>query len=392
MPRSFPLLWLSLLSGMLASVCSADSKTAFTLFEAVRDRPGVVFAPAALDDVLSLLYFGSAGETEAAFQSRLFPKLSRAEARTQAAKVTRTFPGYRSIGSLWADTRLILTDEFQAAASQSWSIPIARAPLQTDTTSSAKIINGWFFKKTNGHVPNVITPTGLGTGPDLVVVTVAAFASAWKERYFMEHETRPEYFYSTPDSKALVPTMKSVNSVPYGENEMFQTVRLDFDSGGLALLLLLPKKAAALDQALAACTPDVFSKSVAGLKSTYVNLRLPRIRYSHKIEWREPLAKLGLDIAFTNKADFSRINANTPLPLRLAQVMQEVRIQWDENGAEARAVTFVSSDPFGASSPPEAPVQFIANHPFVYLIFNTTTLDIYFMGVVSEPSQMSPTS
>lgn len=392
MPRPFPLLWLSLLSGILVSVCSADSKTAFTLFETVRDRPGLVFAPAAMEEALSLLYFGSDGETETAFQSRLFPGLSRADAQTRAAGRNRAIPGYERTGGLWVDMRLSLSAEFKQAASQAWGLPVSRAPLQSDPMNSAAQINAWFSSETHGRESAVVTSADIPAGAELVGVTVATFVSPWKRDYFEPHDTQPDFFHFAPKSKSLVPMMKSSAAFFYGEDEQFQTLRLDYKHEGTALLLLLPKDASRFKETLAAFTSDSFAKAVAGLQSTQVQLWLPKIRYQSKIDWRKPLAQLGLAHAFSPRADFRRIQGDKSVPLSLTHLEQDVLIQWDEHGTEARAVTKFAAAFGAAPAPPKPPVQFIANHPFAYLIFNTTTLDIYFMGVVSEPSQMSPTS
>ncbi len=382
---------LLLLFCLLASVCFADSKTAFTLFETIRDRPGVVFAPAAMEDVLSLLYFGSAGKTETAFQSRLFLQLSRTDIKTQVAQRNLTVvPGYQSLGGLWVDTRMSVAEEFKQSAKQDWGWPVGRAPLQTDPADSATIINAWFSSETRGRESSVVTPADIPAGSGLVGVTVATFVSPWKRDYFEAHDTRPEFFHFSAKSKARVPTMKSSDAFFYGEDAQFQILRLDYKHEGTALLLLLPKDASRFNETLAAFTSETFAKSVAALQSTQVQLWLPKIRSQNQIDWRKPLAQLGLATAFTPQADFSRIQGNKPDPLWLTRLVQDVQIQWDEIGTEARAVTKFAAALGVAPLPPKPSVQFIANHPFAYFIFNTTTLDIYFMGVVSEQSQMQP--
>lgn len=381
---------LPLLFCLLASICSADSRTAFTLFEAVREHPGAAIAPAALEEMLSLLYFGSAGKTETAFQSRLFPDRSRADIKTQAGQRNRAVPGYESRGGLWVDTRMGVSEEFKQAAGQNWGWPVARAPLQTDPADSTTIINSWFSSETRGRENSVVTPADIPPGSSLVGVSVATFFSPWKQDYFQHRDTLPEFFHFSAKSKARVPMMKSSAAFFYGEDARFQFLRLDYRHEGTALLLLLPKDASRFNETLAAFTAEIFAKSVAGLQSTRARLWLPKLRSQCQIDWRKPLARLGLDTAFTAQADFSRIQGGKPAPLRLTRLVQDVEIEWDEIGTEARAVTKAAAGLGGVAKRPEPPVQFIANHPFAYLIFNTTTLDIYFMGVVSEPSQLQP--
>lgn len=393
MPPSRPsYLRLWLLFALLGDSSSfAGTPTAFTLFNAVRQQPehsGIVFAPAAMEDTLSLLYFGSAGETETAFQAKLFPKLSRADAKIQAAQRARDIPGYTRVGGLWTDTRLALADDFKQAAIQDWKLSVARAPLRTDSADSASIINAWLSSETKGRVKSVVTPADIPANTALVGVTVASFISPWKQDYFNRHLTTPETFHFAPKSKAHVSMMKGVSPCGYLENDRFQIVRLDYERENMALLVLLPKQALRFNEALGTFTAESFSKAVAELKPAQVMLWIPKIRYQNRIDWRTPLAGLGLANLLTPQADLSRISSDPAMPISLSKLLQDVRIEWDERGTDATAVTLVSLG-FGASpKPPDPAVQFIANHPFAYVIFNTKTLDIYFMGIVSDSSQL----
>jgi serpin B len=286
------------------------------------------------------------------------------------------------------DTRLSLADEFKQAAQQDWGWPVARAPLQTDPADSATIINAWFSSETNGRTTNVVSHADIPPGSGFIGVTVATFVSPWKQAYFERGDTIAEDFHLSAKSKACVSTMKSSATFPYGENEQLQLLRLDYKHEGTALLLLLPKDASRFSETLAAFTSETFVKSVAELRSIQVQLWLPKVRSVSQIDWRTPLGQLGLATAFTPEADFNRISGNKQVPLSLARLVQDVHIQWDEAGTEARSriehISWLGMVP----EPPRPPVRFIANHPFAYLIFNTTNLDIYFMGVVSEPSQV----
>jgi serine protease inhibitor len=372
----------------VATICTAGPEVSFDLFNLVKNQPTVALAPVALEDSLSLLYFGSAGETETAFKSVLFPKLSRDEVMVSAKHRKRTFPGYRSVGGLWFDPRLALTDDFQKATTESWMLHVERAPLRTDQEKSAATINTWFGQQTNGRVTNAVTAADFTGNSDLFGLTVTAFVSPWKQAYF--DLTQPEWFYFSPDLKTQVPMMKGQKSIPYGETEYLQIVRLDYNSEDISLLLLLPKNATGLTQALASFSDDTFSSTITALKPETLKIWLPKVKYRSRTDWREVLTPTDLAIAFTNKADFSRINANKPEPLLISRIIQEVWIQWDEHGTEARAFTSVSSDPFGGPPPPP-PKSFIANHPFAYAIFNRTTREIYFMGIVSERAQLHQT-
>ena len=81
-------------------------------------------------------------------------------------------------------------------------------------------------------------------------------------------------------------------------------------------------------------------------------------------------------------ADFSNIAQG----LSIATAMQKANITVDEEGTEAAAATFVAMMAAGApmgDRPPPRP--FVADRPFLFLIRETRTGLILFMGRVVKP-------
>ncbi len=67
----------------------------------------------------------------------------------------------------------------------------------------------------------------------------------------------------------------------------------------------------------------------------------------------------------------------------ISRVFQKVRFSLDENGAEAAAATLIGTGftaPFPGEERPE-PVEFYADHPFVYTICERTSGTLLFAGV-----------
>ena len=90
----------------------------------------------------------------------------------------------------------------------------------------------------------------------------------------------------------------------------------------------------------------------------------------------------GMALPFTNGADFSGISAAEALKISL--VMQRVRIDVNEKGTEFAAVTVIGFEKATAIGPPPKPVVFDADHPFVYLIRETSTDAVLLVGSLSK--------
>ena len=87
---------------------------------------------------------------------------------------------------------------------------------------------------------------------------------------------------------------------------------------------------------------------------------------------------MGMTDAFDKtKADFgAMVNAED---MFISLIKQDSRIKIDEEGAEAAAITKLQLD--GADFPePQEPVKFHADRPFIYLIRESSTGVILFIG------------
>ena len=112
---------------------------------------------------------------------------------------------------------------------------------------------------------------------------------------------------------------------------------------------------------------------------------LPRFKAETTIDLRDALQSLGMADAFTpGLADYREITGSKN-DLYLARDLHAATISVDEDGTEATAFSgIISSDSFDDKTPPPPP-EFIADHPFLFLIRDRKTGTILFMGRVNDP-------
>ena len=89
---------------------------------------------------------------------------------------------------------------------------------------------------------------------------------------------------------------------------------------------------------------------------------------------------MGMGIAFTDNADFSNIS---DLDLLINDVTHQAFIETNEEGTEAAAATIVD---IGTTSYAFTPFILNIDHSFLYIIRETTTNSILFMGKVVDPN------
>jgi serpin B len=91
---------------------------------------------------------------------------------------------------------------------------------------------------------------------------------------------------------------------------------------------------------------------------------------------------MGMPTAFTDKADFSGIDPKRGLAI--SEVVHKAFVDVSEQGTEAAAATGI---PMRATAMlrPEPAVVFRADHPFLFLIRDTPSGVILFIGRLMDP-------
>jgi serpin B len=169
----------------------------------------------------------------------------------------------------------------------------------------------------------------------------------------------------------------------YLDGGSFQVVSLSCGQGAFAMDVLLPKEIDGLGDLEATLTPEMLAALWPKLKRPDdYEISLPRFRVQSSRAMEPVLKELGLSRAFVReRADFSGINGK-PSDLFATAVTHGTFVDVNEEGIEAAAFTgVIGADAFGADPPP----VIRADHPFLYLLRDTRSGCIVFLGRVVEP-------
>jgi serpin B len=98
---------------------------------------------------------------------------------------------------------------------------------------------------------------------------------------------------------------------------------------------------------------------------------------------KDVLESMGMSLAFSDKADFSRMS--TEEQLSISAVIHKAFVDVNEEGTEAAAASGVAMRATAAIASPEEPVEFRADHPFVFVIRDNRSQSILFLGRLMNP-------
>ena len=163
-----------------------------------------------------------------------------------------------------------------------------------------------------------------------------------------------------------------------------EAVSMPYEAMSMVVLLPAAGRLAALEDALDAAFLD---RVVAGFQSTLVDLKLPRFEVRCTSQLGEALRGLGIEAGFdATRSDFSGVSDH-PEGLSISDVMHDAWVKVDEKGTEAAAATMMDflGEALPEEEPPE-PIPFHVDRPFVFLIRDSETGAVLFMGRIMDPT------
>ena len=106
---------------------------------------------------------------------------------------------------------------------------------------------------------------------------------------------------------------------------------------------------------------------------------LPRFKFETQYDLVPVLKEMGMNEAFTDSADFSKMDSQKQV--KITGAVHKAFVEVNEEGTEAAAATVIM---VGATS--AMPREFNANHPFAFYIQDNKTGEILFLGKVVDPT------
>lgn len=348
----------------------------------------LVFSPYSLASVLAVAQTGARGKTAEQITHSCHFSTNQAEHLAALARVRKELAAHGKRGSiqlnsatgLWAQKDYDFEKDFVNLVRREHGAEVEFVDYVNSAGAVADQINSWIKKNTKGKITGGISRRSVTSGTRMIVANAIYFKGDWASR-FERNVTHQRPFHLAADSSVDVPTMAQENNFYYGEADDVQMLVLPYVGHGLHMLVLLPKQGelGRLGERLGAGYLESWANKLHLCK---VEVRLPRFNITSTHSLKEPLQALGLQDAFDPAlADFTRMSARRPLFIQTAE--QTTLVEVNEEGTVAAAATQVS---VGCSAPAPLPQQkFHADRPFLFLIRESNTGMILFLGRVVNP-------
>jgi len=284
----------------------------------------------------------------------------------------------RIANRIFTDSAFEPRDDYRTALATYFGAGAEAVPMATNGEAAAKRINDWISDRTEGLIEDLVKPEMFNDLSRAMLANTVYMNADW-EQPFTAEATSPHPF-TLLDGSTVQPDMMwqhgAVGEVVTGDGWVAATK--PYIGGDREMLIVLPDAGTftAVEDDLAA----VLAQIDDGLTPAEYILALPKFTAESSTDLREVMeGRLGV----TGLFDVVGLDGIGP-ELSISSAAHGVKVIVDEEGTEAAAATVVGMA--GTSAPAEPEFQLIADRPFIYVIRDTATDAILFVGRVLDPS------
>lgn len=354
-----------------------------------------VLSPASAYLALALLACGSGGNTAkelsdtlhipngewAAYGNKIQEWLNRSNGETTVT----------TADSVWFDSDggYEAKQEYLDIVSQALKSAVYSTDLQSE--EAVNEINKWVNEATKELIPT-LREEPYDDSVKAVLLNALYFEAKW--RYPFAAETTAEKTFTTADGKEIeTDFLRDYECYRYYiEADGIEGIMMPYTGddehteGDMAFIALKSTDGKTPKEVLNSLSPETLEEFTDVEDTTYMNFSMPKFDINYKQDLNNTFRDIGLEQTMSSGgADLSNMFENeggSAMDLDAAQI---VRIQVDEEGTKAAAVTEIATSE-SAMLEEETPIELHFDSPFLYMIIDTKNCVPIFMGILENPA------
>ena len=347
------------------------------LLSAEASDKNIMFSPTSLNFALGMIAEGAKGETKEILDDYLGTNDFAAYAKEYLDKIKaynteNESYGYQSkvkiADAVWVDNGLTLQEKFKNTVSDSFGAEVEAVDFFA-AEKTCDVINSWCDKNTEGLIPKIITPDLINDNTGLCLTNSLYFESGWSGEPWNVSDTE-ESFGKKEKTKYMTCT-----GARYYENDKATAFGRDY-ANGLSFIGILPNDEGDFNLE----DLDIGGLLKSNPEYDEVDCKMPKLNFETSTVLNDMLSSLGLDNLFSSNADFSGIADQN---VNVDTILQKTKLELDENGTKAAAVTAVTMECMSAAVEKEPIIKTVElTRPFAFLIYDRSNDEILFIGKV----------
>ncbi|PKA65924.1 Serpin-ZX [Apostasia shenzhenica] len=370
-----------------------------TVSSALARDSNLVFSPLSIHAALALVAAGSKGKTQEQILSILHSD-SADDLTSLSSQIVSLIladgsaaggPKLAFANGVWVDASVSLKNSFREAVTSAYKAEAKAVDFQSKADEVREDVNSWVHTLTGGLIKELLPLGSVDSNTKLILGNALYFKGAW-DRKFDASQTIESDFYLHDGSTIQAPFMTTKDKQYISSYNDFKVLRLPYKQGEdnreFSMYIFLPEACQGLSSLIdkMASESNFLDYHIPHEKVEPRKFKLPKFKISFGFEVSEILRRLGLSSPFgpyaelTEMADSAVISNN----LYVSSIFHKSFLEVNEEGSEAASAT-AAVVTLKALSYPLEPVDFVADHPFAFLIREDMTKVVLFAGHVLNP-------
>ena len=361
------------------SITSEASEFPIDFLKLENQKQNIIYSPLSIKYALNMLNEGANGNTKKQIDNVI------------GELTLRKYTNKENVLSL-ANT-IYVKDEYRQYIKESYQNILLQkynAEINYDTFENAQNINQWIENKTMGIIKDMLQDNQVKMNR-ILLINALAIDMEWQTA-FDPNETHGEEF-NLEDGNQMVATMMQRKSkkedVSYYKDMNMTAISMDlkqYDNIQLEFMAIMPNED--LSNYVKNVTINDINQVIKKLKpasqaNAGIEIKIPKFSFDYSLRLKQHLMSLGITDAFNSSlANFSNM---ADMDFHVSDALHKANIDFSEEGVKAAAVTvFTKTD--SDTIPEEEPEEIKFDKPFMYMIREKKTGEIWFVGTVYEPN------
>ncbi len=376
----------------MEDIVNSNNQTAINLLDLMvkSNNENVFLSPFSINSALSIALLGAKGETEREMLKCLNINTTQEVYHENFSKIVNLIENggnkyctIKNANRLWVQENQKFLKSFFENVEKFYKGGISKVDFENNLKESIDKINNWVSEKTENKIRNLLKMEDVDKFVKMIITNAIYFKGTWKIE-FEEGNTAKKPFYLEDGKKVETDLMFNSDRYEYGENKDFQILKMNYKCDTFSMVIFLPTIKTPLNKTISVLRKENFKNFLKLLSPCKVHVYIPKFKFEKRYYMKKYLEELGMKIAFTYDADFSKMTGDKDL--YIDKVIHQARIEVNERGSEAAAATAVVTKlAMAAPGFHEKVYEFKADHPFLFFIVNNSTGEIVFEGAFIKP-------
>ncbi|MBQ3907344.1 MAG: hypothetical protein II743_11325 [Lachnospiraceae bacterium] len=284
---------------------------------------------------------------------------------------------YQIANSIWVRQGDTMQKEFQDVVKKKFRAEAQNVDFMGDPTGTADKINNWCDVHTQGLIKEIVKPNMFSPELASILVNSVYFESPWGDKWGVNENQFTNLAGKTTTQEMLI-DWSHIDA--YYENEKCTAFEKSYYNG-FKFIGILPKA----EGEFTTEELDLASLMASRTQEYEVHAVMPKLNFDTSASKIVDILKAQgvLRVFDPEKAEFGRMLEDRQL--FISDIIQKCKIELDEDGTKAAAVTAIMVKDSAAFIPDKKEVKEVyLTRPFAFLIYDSENDQILFIGKVTD--------